>query len=184
MNTSIKQSNEMIPSLTSFRFITALFVFLFHCKIHFGWTIGVSILDKFILNGAVFMTGFFVLSGFLMAHNYGTYDFSKRENIVYFSIFLHRFSIKDIIRMSFNDLTLVQGFFPTMFNMGINGGSWSLTVEIFLYFLFPYIILLIGTQTFKPDFISCDNSWNFMFYNKLEFVSSKRGRLHICKSYL
>jgi peptidoglycan/LPS O-acetylase OafA/YrhL len=29
-----------------------------------------------------------------------------------------------------------------MFNLGINGGTWSLTVEMFLYFLFPFIILL------------------------------------------
>ncbi len=171
VNTSNAKANQMISSLTAFRFITALFVFLFHCNIHFGWVIGISIVDKFIRNGAVFMTGFFVLSGFLMAYNYGNQDFSKRENIVdfylkrvariypvyiishivYFLIFFHRFLFKDVIRSLFNNLVLVQGFFPTMFNIGINGGSWSLTVEMFLYFLFPFIVLLLGNEIFKSN---------------------------------
>jgi peptidoglycan/LPS O-acetylase OafA/YrhL len=29
-----------------------------------------------------------------------------------------------------------------MFEIGLNGGTWSLTVEMFLYFLFPFLILL------------------------------------------
>jgi peptidoglycan/LPS O-acetylase OafA/YrhL len=37
---------------------------------------------------------------------------------------------------------LVQGFFSNIFAIGINGGTWSLTVEMFLYFLFPFLILL------------------------------------------
>jgi len=37
---------------------------------------------------------------------------------------------------------MVQGFFPNIFAIGINGGTWSLTVEMFLYFLFPFLILL------------------------------------------
>ena len=151
----------MIRSLTSFRFITAFIVFLFHCRIHFNWTVGSKLVDKFFLNGATFMTGFFVLSGFIMAHVYSNTDFTKRENIfnfylkrfakiyptyvfatiVYF-IFLHDFTSKQIARVFINDPFLVQGFFPSMFAVGINGGTWSLTVEMFLYFLFPFLILL------------------------------------------
>jgi peptidoglycan/LPS O-acetylase OafA/YrhL len=29
-----------------------------------------------------------------------------------------------------------------MFHIGINGGTWSLTVEMFLYLLFPYILIV------------------------------------------
>lgn len=60
----------MITSLTSFRFITAFIVFLFHCKIHFNWDCGAKIIDKFLIKGATFMSGFFVLSGFIMSHVY------------------------------------------------------------------------------------------------------------------
>lgn len=150
----------MIQSLTSFRFITAFMVFLFHCKIHLGWNLGISLLDKFVKNGATFMTGFFVLSGFIMTHVYQNIDFSKRSNIFYF--YLKRFAkiyptyavvtmvyfllfpvgINPFLRTVVNDLFLVQAFFPTMFGIGYNGGTWSLTVEMFLYLLFPFFIIV------------------------------------------
>lgn len=151
----------MIRSLTSFRFITAFIVFLFHCRIHFNWTVGSRLVDKFFLNGATFMTGFFVLSGFIMTHVYSNTDFTKRENIfnfylkrfakiypvyvfstIVFFIFLHNYTSKQMARVFINDLFLVQGFFPSMFAIGNNGGTWSLTTEIFFYFLFPFLILL------------------------------------------
>jgi peptidoglycan/LPS O-acetylase OafA/YrhL len=151
----------MIGSLTSFRFITALVVFLFHCRIHLDWKVGSKIVDNFFLNGASFMTGFFVLSGFIMAHVYSNTDFTRRENIfnfylkrfakiyptyafvtiVYF-IFLHDYTSQQISRVVITNPFLVQGFFPNIFVIGINGGTWSLTVEMFLYFLFPFLILL------------------------------------------
>lgn len=151
----------MIRSLTSFRFITAFIIFLFHCRIHFDLKVGSKLVDKFLLNGATFMTGFFVLSGFIMAHVYSNTDFTKRGNtlnfylkrfakiypsyafatIVYF-IFLHDYTSKQILRVLVTNPFLVQGFFPNIFAIGINGGTWSLTVEMFLYFLFPFLILL------------------------------------------
>jgi peptidoglycan/LPS O-acetylase OafA/YrhL len=153
----------MITSLTSFRFITAFVVFLFHCRIHFNWKLDIRVLDKFFLSGATFMTGFFVLSGFVMAHAYCNTDFTKQKNI--FNFYLKRLAkiyptyivvtlvysavIRDIpsqqyLRVIVNDLFLVQGFFPSMFPIGLNGGTWSLTVEIFLYFLFPFLMILSG----------------------------------------
>ena len=151
----------MIRSLTSLRFIVAFVVFSFHCRIHFDWKVGLKVVDDLILNGATFMTGFFVLSGFIMSHVYDHTDFSSRENIFHFYlkrfakiyptyalstiiyfIFLHDFTFKQMSLVFVNDAFLVQGFFKNMFDIGINGGTWSLTVEIFLYFLFPFLILL------------------------------------------
>jgi peptidoglycan/LPS O-acetylase OafA/YrhL len=163
----------VIRSLTSFRFITAFVVFLFHCNIHFGWRTNVSFCDMFFQNGAVFMTGFFVLSGFIMAHVYGETKFSERQNVWRFywkrfakiyptyvvstivflaasSLFLkdvnfwHAIDPKQWARIAINNPFLVQGFFPTMFDIANNGGTWSLTVEGFLYFLFPFLLFLSG----------------------------------------
>lgn len=150
----------MIRSLTSFRFVTAFVVFLFHCNIHFKWQLGVKLLDKFINHGATFMTGFFVLSGFIMAHVYRETDFTNRTHIGHY--YLKRFAkiyptyilatvtyfvvfpetTTDMVRVVTNDLFLVQAFFPSMFRLGLNGGTWSLTVEMFLYFLFPFLMLI------------------------------------------
>lgn len=152
-----------IPSLTSFRFITAFVVFLFHCQIHLDWELGVAFLDRFLHHGAVFMTGFFVLSGYIMAHVYSNTDFTRPGNIwsyylkrfakiyptyalstlVYFACF-RDFTLPQHARILVNDLFLVQGFFPSMFRLGINSGTWSLTVEMFLYLLFPLVMLWSG----------------------------------------
>jgi peptidoglycan/LPS O-acetylase OafA/YrhL len=150
-----------IRSLTGFRFITAFMIYVFHCSFHFGSTFPIHLVDRIIRNGAVFMTGFFVLSGFIMSYVYEKVDFSQRKNIltfyvkriariypayitgtiVYLAVFSH-FHFKEYARSIVDDIFLVQGFFPSMFLVGINGGTWSLTVEMFLYFLFPFISLL------------------------------------------
>jgi len=159
----VPENRLTIPSLTSFRFITAFVVFLFHCHVHLKWELGVSFLDRFLNHGAVFMTGFFVLSGYIMAHVYSNTDFTKSANIwsyyvkrfakiyptyalstiVYF-LFFRDFTPAQYARILVNDLFLVQGFFPSMFRLGINGGTWSLTVEMFLYLLFPLVMLWSG----------------------------------------
>ena len=153
----------MINSLTSFRFITAFIVFLFHCNMHLHWRVGIKFIDKFYEHGASFMTGFFVLSGFIMTHVYQNTDFTKRINIfnyyikrfakiypayiiatiLYFCIF-HNWSGSEFVRIIVNDIFLTQAFFASMFNLGMNGGTWSLTVEMFLYFLFPFLIILLN----------------------------------------
>lgn len=154
----------MVNSLTSFRFITALVVFLFHCNIHLDLDLGIKIFDKFFLHGAVFMTAFFVLSGFIMTHVYQNWDFSKQGNVfeyyvkrfakiypvymmatlVFFISFDEGYSNRQWGQIMLNGLFLTQGFFPSMFNLGLNGATWSLSVEMFLYALFPFLLLVSG----------------------------------------
>ena len=147
----------MIRSLSSFRFITALVVFFYHCRPKTES----DFINQFFSSGFVFMTGFFVLSGFIMAHVYSNTDFTRRENIFNFYLkrfakiyptyafativyfyFLHDYTSQQISTVVITNPFLVQGFFPNIFAIGINGGTWSLTVEMFLYFLFPFLILL------------------------------------------
>lgn len=129
------------------------------------------------------MTGFFVLSGFIMAHVYGDSDFSKRENIWTFYLkrfakiyptylvstivflvasslllqhvtFWHAIEPKQWARIAINNPFLVQGFFPSLFNIANNGGTWSLTVEGFLYFLFPFLLFL-SAKSPKILWVAC-----------------------------
>ncbi|MGN0999480.1 MAG: hypothetical protein ACI4PO_08005, partial [Faecousia sp.] len=53
---------QRLVGLDIFRIASALVVMLFHSWCHIGCTYGV--LEPFISMGAVFMTGFFLLSGF------------------------------------------------------------------------------------------------------------------------
>jgi peptidoglycan/LPS O-acetylase OafA/YrhL len=109
------------------------------------------------------MSGFFVLSGYIMSHVYAKTDFTKVANIrsfyikrfakiyptyalstVFYFAYFRDFSWSEYVRILINNLFLVQGFFPSMFKLGINGGTWSLTVEMFLYLLFPYFLIVSG----------------------------------------
>jgi peptidoglycan/LPS O-acetylase OafA/YrhL len=98
-----------------------------------------------------------------MAHVYSETDFTKPANIwtyylkrfakiyptyalstVSYFLFFRDFTTSEHARILVNDLFLVQGFFPSMFKLGINGGAWSLTVEMFLYLLFPLVMIWSG----------------------------------------
>lgn len=155
-----------IPALTSFRFLPALFIFLLHCRIFFGWG------EKTVDNFPVFMTAFFVLSGFILSHAHRFDDFGKRKII--FDFYLKRFArifpayivavlvyscfVHDIksatgvvifgdssflktLRSLIDSLFLVQGFFVTTHH-GFTFTSWSLTCEMFFYFLFPLLTII------------------------------------------
>jgi peptidoglycan/LPS O-acetylase OafA/YrhL len=151
----------MINSLTSYRFLIAFVVFLFHEMVLFNWHSGYKVFDDFILNGATFMTGFFVLSGFIMTYVYDNTDFKNNLNIynfyikraakiyptyilatIVFFILYHNHSTNQWARIGLNDLTMTQALYPSMFFLGINGGTWSLSVEMCLYFLFPFLMII------------------------------------------
>lgn len=42
------------------------------------------------------------------------------------------------------NILLIQAWFPPMFNHWNNGGSWSISVEFFLYFIFPFLVPLLN----------------------------------------
>jgi peptidoglycan/LPS O-acetylase OafA/YrhL len=156
-----KIMNGEYKSLTSFRFICALVVFLFHCSIHFNWRVGITVLDRFINNSATFMTVFFVLSGYIMAVVYRENNFSDNKNIflywikrfakiypayvvstiAYFLIF-RNYSATQWMLIIANDVFLTQAFIRETFLLGINGGTWSISNEVVFYFLFPFLILI------------------------------------------
>jgi len=110
------------------------------------------------------MTGFFVMSGYVLCYVYQNKNFAQKKEIVNFYIkrfakiyptylfgtivyFLVikpevQYSNSEWIRIVLNDLLLLQSFFPRMFELGINGGTWSISVEAFFYLFFPLIMVL------------------------------------------
>ncbi len=162
-------TNEIKP-LTFFRFITAFFVFIFHVKIHLGLEIGINLIDRFILQGAIFMSAFFVLSGFILFFVYYKKDFSIEKNrneyyirriakiypsyvftaiLAYF--FMNNVSfIQGLVVFPMTILCL-QSLFYSTFPYLLNGGLWSLSVEFIFYCLFPFIkqVFLKATKYLK-----------------------------------
>ena len=171
MQTGTVRPNKRIDSLTSLRGYLALWVVLYHfwndILIFFP---SLEILSPIVGNGQMAVPGFFMLSGFVLALNYGESfrDFSlksigaflllrlARIYPVHFVTLLtvlamvligrHRgYSITDTGYSSadfFLNLILAQTWVP-YFQLNWNYPSWSISSEWFIYILFPMIALFI-----------------------------------------
>ena len=148
---------QKMNSLQGVRGIAFLAVFLTHCEVIFnmgGW--GVSV--------------FFVLSGFLMAYQYSDRierQYSVSESIqfgiqrikkiyplhilmtiaslpiviVQMVMKISDISIMKLIALIFLQITLLQTWIPIQdYYFSINGLSWYLSVALFLYVMFPYVL--------------------------------------------
>jgi peptidoglycan/LPS O-acetylase OafA/YrhL len=163
---------EEIRSLTGLRFLIALYVFVFH--IHIRW----PIFDNFVLveianQGAIGMTFFFVLSGFILSYTYNSdlkvssYFRSRLARIYPIYILAAILTLPWLVlpgyigkNPSFFEVTfllavgllLLQAWFPPTFSRWNNGGSWSISVEVFFYFCFPALKKIIDKQDRRDSF--------------------------------
>lgn len=160
----MSNKNEILP-LTGLRFIAALYVFIFHVEMRWPFSPD-GIIKKIISQGAIGMTIFFVLSGFLLAYQYSDRYADKK------SYFLRRFAriypIYVVAALStlpwlwgpkigvqtisgwetfllvLANIFAVQAWVPAYFNFWNDGGSWSISVEIFCYAVLPFVAPWMG----------------------------------------
>lgn len=157
------QQSEVL-SLTGLRFVSAFYVFLFH--IHLRWPLSDDPLLKGILDaGAVGMSVFFILSGFLLFLKYHAIEgrvadyFVNRLARIYPVYFVAGLVTLPWLNIPFGDdpaanlmalwkvlfifianLFVIQAWIPPLFPLWNNSGSWSISVEMFCYFMLPLMI--------------------------------------------
>ena len=170
-STPAQPHDEILP-VTALRFVAALYVFLFH--IHIRWPLGEagSAIHQFFSLGAVGMSLFFILSGFVLAYTYSRPGFEIKSYAVgrftriypvYFAaavvtlpfLFLTveatglPFAAKLALYgfLIFTNIFLIQAWFPTTFYHWNNGGSWSISVEAFFYAALPLALFLMRNRS-------------------------------------
>ena len=154
-----------LTALTGLRFIAAFCVFLFHIQIRWPFVHG-RFLSNLIGQGAIGMSVFFVLSGFILAYQY------TNANVTYASYFRNRLARIYPVYLAvalmtlpwlavggsswihaaghfclivFANIFFLQAWFPQFFPLWNDGGSWSISVEMFCSVLLPTMIgLLVG----------------------------------------
>lgn len=177
-----RSTNAEIKSLTSFRFIAAFYVFLFHVEIRVP-LFGEGIMGDFMREGAVGMTMFFVLSGFILSYAYQKAEIDIRQffwnrfarvypiyllaallALPWLYIEMRGESVSGgiwqaiIIAMTLLvfGLFLVQAWLPQTFSFWNNSASWSISNEAFFYSVFPSLTRLtcsVGTKVLLIIFL-------------------------------
>lgn len=209
-----------LKALTGLRFLAAFLVFIFHVNmrtkmIFLPWPV-----YNIVSHGAFGVTIFFVLSGFLLTYSH-LKDFlnGHTPGIIYTA----RFMYKRIARIYpaylaglflfaaglaitgtdawptnpilIADLTMTQAIFPKLSMVWYGCGAWSVSIEIFFYLFFPFllplllripnrttlftllaVVILIGTfgglaYRFWPDYISYYLMYAHPLFRCSEFIA-------------
>jgi peptidoglycan/LPS O-acetylase OafA/YrhL len=165
------REEEVLP-WTGLRFVAAFYVFLFH--IHIRWPLAaLQPVNNFLNAGAVGMSLFFVLSGFVLAHRYHhgpvpcrSYLVNRFARIypVYFVAALVTVPwmgvsfgagssagaarpVAQLLVLVVANVLLVQAWLPQLFGYWNDGGSWSISAEAFFYVLFPFLLGGLAQRT-------------------------------------
>lgn len=169
----MKDEREIL-SLTGLRFVAALYVFIFH--IHIRWPLSShGFVKKFFDQGAVGMSIFFMLSGFVLAYRYADGRSSLKDYLInrfariypiyvvaavvtlpWLGISMGSSSATDvtkgiaqIVLIVFANIFLIQAWFLQFFSYWNNGGSWSISVEAFCYVMLPFILPKLSGLSIK-----------------------------------
>ena len=149
-------SRERLPGLDVFRAMAVLMTYFFHSNIHMGYQYGP--LTAFVSQGAAFMTGFYLLSGFVVQYtNRGTdlmepqmlCRYAKKRFIgivpfywimgAAFVLLLGQESWKENAALFPIEAVGLQSALTGSFGLTHNGGTWFISCLLFCYFLFPYV---------------------------------------------
>ncbi|HSU18239.1 MAG TPA: acyltransferase [Acidobacteriaceae bacterium] len=153
-----------LPALTGLRTLLALTILLFHfTPSGLTWAAHPNFTLYPIINiGYVFVSFFFVISGFILYYNYANrpsgvnavdfwvarasrlypvYLLTMLISIPMLSLEWHARSHTDFFVGAIATPLLIQGFFPRLATFW-NTVSWTLSCEVVLYLLFPWLIRL------------------------------------------
>lgn len=147
---------QRLDSLTSLRFIAAMMIVIHHSGAYFGMSQYSTMLA--LPQGVSF---FFILSGFILSYNY-----SEAHGVEWKEFYLNRFArlwpahiAATVLWLLFGypvfdgigttaaffatvtNITLTQSFIPaSAFYSSLNPVAWSISVEVFFYLAFPFIV--------------------------------------------
>lgn len=155
-----------IKSLTGIRGVAAAYVVVYHASYN---------KTNLLSNGYLSVDLFFVLSGFIMSfayakafsdnvsyHEYCKFLFYRFARIypVYLAILLCYIAIYYVFpgkALSPQKLITNLALWQSLFGQNIVGPSWSISAEVFAYFTFPFLFLLLQKKRYLAPilFICC-----------------------------
>lgn len=164
-------NNKRVIGLDLLRISLALLIFMFHSRCHV-LKCDYGVLNGFVTMGAIAMTGFFLLSGYVINLSTRRNDLTSPKEIgkfyakrliailpLYYAYALVNIAINVIQNgssaaaeelMLFPIETLcIQSVFASLFNFSHNGGSWFISCIMICYFVFPLFDILTNKLSDK-----------------------------------
>ena len=145
---------ERVIGLDLFRILLMIMIFNFHTNMHAGVLYGK--INSLVCQGAIVMEAFFLLSGYCIGKKYDLKYFEERDKLFAFyvnhivrllfgywlvlilnKILCNDFSFSKILMYPFELLGLTQTFANAY-----NWGSWFVSVMLFCYLFFPFLLIL------------------------------------------
>ena len=178
------KAKHRAAGLDLFRVVAAVMVLLFHCYIHHGNDFGA--LTGFVSMGAVFMTAFFMLSGFVLFLTYRERDLLKNDALknfylkrtfgifplylvvaVLYVVTLGQESVfQNLVLLPIEVLGL-QSVFSTLFPVSHNGGTWFISCLLFAYLAFPLMQEIVKQMTTRTKWMALAICSAILFWSPL-----------------
>lgn len=126
-----------------------------------------KVLNNFVSMGAMFMTGFFMLSGFVISYSYSEESlieldklkrfYLKRAASIYplywayggYMTIVQKDALINTLMMLPIELPALQSVWHGLASYGHNGGTWFISCLLFCYILFPFINEVLKQISFR-----------------------------------
>ena len=181
--------------LDLFRVVAAVMVLLFHCNIHHESNFGP--LTGFVSMGAVFMTAFFMLSGYVLFLTYkdkslvlapALKNFYLKRVFGIFPLYLV-VAVLYVVTLGeesvFQNLVLLpiellglQSVFSTLFPVSHNGGTWFISCLLFAYLAFPLMQEVVKQMTTRTKWMSLAICSAILFWSPLVVHTFKTDSIY------
>ena len=154
--TIISKKQTRIVGLDLYRLSSVFLIFLFHSNIHIQCNYGV--LDRFVNNGAIYMTAFFILSGFSLYLTWQSRDLHNIDELkkfylkrvigilpLYYSfafiytVTLGKESTAQNLLIAPVEILGIQSNFNSLFGVTHNSGTWFVSCILMCYLVYPLI---------------------------------------------
>ena len=176
-------AKQRMIGLDMLRIALALLIFMFHSKLHFQcdyWAF-----NSFVSMGAIAMTGFMILSGFVLFYSYKDKDLGKIKDIklfylkriitiiplyyaiatmhVFYQIHYSIISIKDVLVLLPVEAFGLQSTL-SLFSVSHNVGTWFISCILICYAIYPFLQNLVLQMTKKARVIAIIVLCLILFY--------------------
>lgn len=179
-----KKISRRMAGLDLFRVVAAIMVLLFHIHIHHGCSFGA--LTDFVSMGAIFMSGFFMLSGFVLFRTYQGRELFKMDSLKNFYLkrligiiplyylvsFVYVLSLGS--ESAFQNLVLLpiellglQTVFSTLFPVSHNDGTWFISCLLLAYLFFPLMQEVVKQWGTRAKLVAIGLSVIILFWSPL-----------------